>query len=186
MDYKNGKIYKLWCVESDLIYIGSTCSPLYKRLYQHKLKTNNISSKKLFELSNNVKIELILNFPCNNINELNKKEGEIIRLNKEKCVNKIIAGRTNEEYYNDNKSKIREQQKQYDKDNKDKIKEQKKNYYEVNKEKLLEHQKEYNNNNKELKKEYDKQYYKAKKELKKEYYKQYYKAKKELKNNIIK
>jgi hypothetical protein len=34
--YHNGKIYKLVNDVDDKVYIGSTCQPLYKRLYEHK------------------------------------------------------------------------------------------------------------------------------------------------------
>jgi len=42
-------------------------------------------------------IELIENFPCTSKDELSKRMGEIIRATD--CVNKIIPGRTQEEYY---------------------------------------------------------------------------------------
>ena len=38
MDYKNGKIYRLVCNTTGKQYIGSTCSTLCKRLYEHKHK----------------------------------------------------------------------------------------------------------------------------------------------------
>ncbi len=180
--YNNGKIYKLWCIESDLIYIGSTCNPLYKRFYQHK-KLMDCSSKKLFELSNNVKIELIEEYPCNNKMELNRKEGEHIRLNKEKCLNSYIAGRTKKESQDDNyqknKEKILLRQKEYREVNKkkmnirerelyevnkEKINLRKKELYEANKEKIHLRQKEYREKNKEKIKEMCKKYYEANKE----------------------
>ena len=36
MGYECGKIYKLWSVEGDDIYIGSTINTLTKRLNSHK------------------------------------------------------------------------------------------------------------------------------------------------------
>ena len=45
-------------------------------------------------------IELFENFPCNSKEELNKREGEIIR--EIGTVNKTIAGRTHKEYYETN------------------------------------------------------------------------------------
>ena len=35
-DYQNGKIYCLRSHKTDLVYVGSTCQPLYKRLNEHK------------------------------------------------------------------------------------------------------------------------------------------------------
>jgi hypothetical protein len=99
-DYKNGKIYKLWSPEGDDIYIGSTIQPLYARLSAHKRKMK-YSSKILFEKYDDVRIELIECFPCDNKEQLNKKEGEYIR--KLDCVNRNIAGRTKKEYNEDNK-----------------------------------------------------------------------------------
>ena len=54
------------------------------------------------------------NYPCENKEQLNKREGEIIR--EIGTVNKQIAGRTYKEYYEDNyyeknKEKIAEQRK---------------------------------------------------------------------------
>ena len=35
--YKNGKIYTIrYRGDDSLIYVGSTCLPLYKRMYKHK------------------------------------------------------------------------------------------------------------------------------------------------------
>ena len=156
-DYKNGKIYKIWSPMGKEIYIGSTIQSLYARKSQHKI-CMKCSSKILFEKYDDVRIELIEYFPCNNKEELDKKEGFYIRNND--CINKNIAGRTEKEYYEDNKEKIKE----YLQDNKEKIKEQKKEYYEDNKDKI----KEYRDNNKEKKKEYMKEYYEDNKEKIKE------------------
>jgi predicted GIY-YIG superfamily endonuclease len=34
--YKESKIYKIICYDTELCYIGSTTQPLHKRFYQHK------------------------------------------------------------------------------------------------------------------------------------------------------
>ena len=44
----------------------------------------------------NCKIELIEYFPCDTLQELRRREGEHIKNNE--CVNKYVAGRTDEEY----------------------------------------------------------------------------------------
>jgi hypothetical protein len=50
---------------------------------------DNVSSKILFEKYDDVRIELIEEFPCENKMELNKREGHYIRTLE--CVNKRIA-----------------------------------------------------------------------------------------------
>lgn len=107
-DYKNSKIYKLWSPEGDDIYIGSTTQSLSRRKAKHK--TDRCSSKILFEKYTDVRIELLEECPCDNREQLVKKEGEYVRNNN--CVNKHIAGRTNKEwhkeYYENNKEQIKE------------------------------------------------------------------------------
>ena len=136
-NYQNGKIYKLWSPEGDDIYIGATTQKLYARFYEHKTK-NNCSSRLLFQKYNDVRIELIENFSCDNKEQLTKREGEYKR--NTNCINKNVAGITNKEYckewYENNKDKIKEYRKEY-----------RKEYYENNKEKI----KEYYENNKEQK-----------------------------------
>ena len=132
-DYQKGKIYKLWSPQGNEIYIGSTVNSLAKRLSQHK-SYRDCNSKYLFENYDDVKIELIEEYPCNNKMELNRKEGQHIRNNK--CLNTCIAGRTKKEYYQNNKERIKEKAKEYNKDNKEDIKEREKKYRENNKEHL--------------------------------------------------
>ena len=50
---------------------------------------------------NDVRIELIETFSCNTKEDLLKREGYHIRNNK--CINRHIMGRTDKEYYEDNK-----------------------------------------------------------------------------------
>jgi len=119
--YINGKIYCLRSHKTDNIYIGSTIQTLSKRLHKHKSEKYNELSK-----YDDVYIELIEEYPCNNKIELNKKEGEHIRANN--CVNKNVAGRTKNEYYIDYKDELTETMKQYYIDNKYKIKERQKQY----------------------------------------------------------
>lgn len=142
MTYKNGKIYKLWCLDCDDTYVGSTTQPLSTRLYQHKTQLN-CSSKILFEKSDNVKIELIEEFPCENKDQLNQREGHWIR--EINCVNKNIAGRTVKEWYQDNQEQI----KQYRLEHKEQKKERDKKYYQDNKEQMLEQNKQYRLEHKE-------------------------------------
>jgi len=127
-NYQNAKIYKLWSPEGDDIYIGSTTQKLCDRKAGHNgnFKNNKkCSSEILYNKYNDIRIELLECFPCDNKEELKKKEGEYIRNNI--CVNKIIPGRTREEYNEDNKERILEYNKKYYEQNKEKINEKKRN-----------------------------------------------------------
>ena len=143
-NYQKSKIYKLWSPSKNLVYYGSTVLSLANRLSHHKTdyKRGKINSSKLIIECEDYKMELIENYPCNNREQIMKREGEYIRNND--CVNKRIAGRNDKEYYDDNKEKIKE----YYENNKEHIKEKKKEHYENNKEKY----KEYYENNKTRKK----------------------------------
>jgi hypothetical protein len=160
-DYKHGKIYTVRCKTDDtLIYVGSTTQPLSERMAKHKYDSIRIPTICFYQYINNWNdwyIELFENYPCENKEQLNKREGEIIR--EIGTVNKIIAGRTKKEWYEDNKDK----KKEYYEDNKDILKEKAKEYRETNKDKLKEHGKKYREVNKERKKEYNKKYYESKK-----------------------
>ena len=112
MDYKNGKIYAIRSYQTDMIYIGSTCSPLNKRMWDHRAKYKQYLKKKYkyitsFEILKygDAYIELIQEISCKNILELRKWEGNYIR--NMNCVNKYIPQRTKEEYYKDNKENIK-------------------------------------------------------------------------------
>ena len=132
-DYQNGKIYTIRCrSDNTLIYVGSTIATLSRRLAEHR-STSKRSNQKLYQSVNgnwdDWYIELYEVYSCENKEQLNKREGEITR--EIGNLNYQIAGRTNKEWYNDNKEK----KKKYYEDNKEKITEQKKEYYEKNKEK---------------------------------------------------
>jgi hypothetical protein len=117
-------------------YIGSTVRQLCHRLYQHKsCKSEGITSKQILQYDD-AYIELLELFPCNSKEELNKREGEIIRLHKDNCVNIYMPCRTKKEYYNDNKEKILEEMEKYRNNNKEKLLEYSKKHYQKNKEEL--------------------------------------------------
>ena len=105
-DYKKGQIYRLWSPHTDKFYIGSTCSPLSKRMYNHRTVYNQslngsycTTASQLFNLGfDDVKIELIELYPCNSKSELDKREGELIRQHKNNLVNHCIPGRTHKEW----------------------------------------------------------------------------------------
>jgi hypothetical protein len=131
-NYQNAQIYKLWSPSQNLVYYGSTTQPLTQRLskhlYNYKNK-KNIASELVLECFD-YKIELVEYYPCDNRQQLCKKEGEYIKSAQRgahpltECVNKHIAGRTMKEYYADNI----ENYKEYNKKNKERIKQYYKEY----------------------------------------------------------
>jgi len=202
-DYQKGKIYAIKSYQTEMIYIGSTIQPLSKRLGTHKanyIKNIAISSREILKYEDYY-IELVENFPCNTKEELLKREGFHIKENINICVNCGIAGRTKQEYYQDNLNKIKETQKQYYQDNVEQIKqsyqdnkeiisERRKQYYQDNKEIISDRIKQYRQynveqikqsyqDNKEIISERNKQYYQNNVEKIKEYKKQYYQKKKQ-------
>ena len=176
-DYQNGKIYKIVNDKLGLTYYGSTTQILSQRMGGHIVakkrfdngKCPNMTSFQL--LDGNQKIYLVEKYPCNDKNELERRERYYIENND--CVNKCIPSRTNKEYRIDNKDKIKQYQKEYDKNNKDKKKEYMKEYQKDNKDKRKEYDKEYYIDNKDKKKQYSKQYYIDNKDKINEYQKQY-------------
>jgi hypothetical protein len=134
-NYQNGKIYSIRSPNNEKYYIGSTTQKLSMRMAGHRRTKDLITSKKIIN-SGGAYIELIELYPCNSKEELLKREGEIMREFKDNIINKNIAGRTNKEYYEDNKNKIKEQEKEYRKENKDRIKERKQKYNKDNKDKI--------------------------------------------------
>ena len=169
MNYKNGKIYTIRSHQTDQFYIGSTTQPLSKRFSLHKAdykkylkeEHNFISSFDIIKFED-AYIELLEEYSCENKMMLQKREGELIRVNN--CVNKNIPCRTRKEYIEENKDKINEYNKKYREENKDKIKNDWKEYYEKNKDERKEKAKEFREQNKEYYKDKQKEYYEENKE----------------------
>ena len=178
-DYANGRIYKIEPIcehDENEVYYGSTCQILCKRMdghrgcYKHWLNGSNkyISSFILFEKYGieNCNIYLVELYPCDSKEQLLAREGYNIKNNK--CVNKIVAGRTRKEHYEDTKEILLEQRKPYKKEyyckNLQKIQEYKKQHYEKNKEIIDEKNKIYRENNKDKVKERRQIYYQNNKE----------------------
>ena len=113
VNYQLGKVYKIECNETGLIYVGSTCEPtLARRLAKHvssykrylKVKKEYITSYKIIE-NGNYDISLLEKFPCASKEELHARERYwICKLN---CVNKRIECRTRQEYRNETKNHIK-------------------------------------------------------------------------------
>jgi len=142
-NYSLTKIYKIESHLGDKIYVGSTAKQyLSQRFQQHKSsykswkegKGSNITSYELFDEygPENCQVVLIEEYSCSCKDAKNAREGHYIRTLD--CVNKVIAGRTDKEYYVDNKEKIIDRAKKYFSDNKEKVME----YREGNKIKIAE------------------------------------------------
>jgi hypothetical protein len=82
-------------------------------------------------------IELYEDYPCERKDQLSQREGQVIR--EIGTLNTRIAGRTIQEWNEDNQEKIQE----YRENHKETKKEFNKEYYQNNKEKLKEYHKEY-------------------------------------------
>ncbi len=99
IDYSQGKIYKIVCNKTGLVYIGSTCKTLEERLKEHeydmkhfihirnnlpdKLKKTHFCTSFFIFLNKDYKIELIENYSCNNRLELETKECYYMKINQE-------------------------------------------------------------------------------------------------------
>ena len=112
--YNSSRIYKIQSSLTDKIYIGSTCQALSQRMAGHMSDYNkylndntksNISSFEIIKL-NDAYISLIEECNFNNRQQLEKREGEIIKEHINICVNKLIAGRTRNEWRDDNKQEL--------------------------------------------------------------------------------
>lgn len=107
-NYQLGKIYGIFAPSIFKVYIGSTYRSLASRLYKHKKRNSQCTSKQLMKCID-MKIVLIENFPCNSRKELERREGEWIKSleGSGMCVNKNVAGRTRKEYQQSNRGKER-------------------------------------------------------------------------------
>lgn len=105
-NYQNSKIYKI-VDKNNLIYIGSTTQNLQERFWSHRKINNKCTTKRMDRDS--LKIELILDFPCNSKKELWDKEKEYI--NKLQCINRIVPNQTRKEHYYKNYTSLSESDK---------------------------------------------------------------------------
>ena len=147
-DFRKGKIYKIINDYNDDVYIGSTCDILTKRFSCHKSSINRKCHLPFYKLILEIgfdrfRIELIEDYPCEDIYQLRQREGFYIR--QLGTLNKLVAGRTRKEYNEEHK----EQRKEHYENNKDIILEKQKEYRENNREVILEKQKEYYLENKD-------------------------------------
>ena len=146
IDYCKSLIYKIACNDPTItdIYVGSTTN-FVKRKARHKFDCCNPNSPShdyyvyQFIRANggwdNWRMELIEYYACNTNLELERREGQhIIEL--KASLNKKVAGRTKQEWYEANKDKQLEKVKLYYQKNRDKQLEKKKLYYQKRKNNL--------------------------------------------------
>ena len=86
VNYQNAKIYTIRSHQhQNEIYVGYTTRPLSERFSQHKRDSKNMLLHKKNKLYHFVKnwdewfIELYENNPCSNIEEILKKENDVVR-----------------------------------------------------------------------------------------------------------
>lgn len=135
-DFNKGKIYVVRSPSTEDVYIGSTTQPLSIRMGVHRGEYNTCRSKLIIAFGN-AYIELLEDWPCDNIEQLRAREGHHHRT-VQNCINKCIAGRTPVEYRKDNKYRKQETDAKYYQDNKDKKLEYNAEYYIKNKSKINE------------------------------------------------
>jgi len=115
-DYSKGKIYAIRAPGTDDVYIGSTTRTLAQRFASHrsyyKSGSAEYSSAKILGMDG-CYIELIENYPCDSIEKLNRREGEVIRATPT-AINKKIAGRTKAERRTENKNQVKAYQKAWE------------------------------------------------------------------------
>ncbi len=114
-DYSQGKIYKIVCNKTGLVYIGSTCKTLDERLKKHEYDMEHFVNTKKYKpdklkkvifcssffvlINKDYKIELIENYPCNSKLELEIKECDYMKLYPESVnISRRPIGSRMEEY----------------------------------------------------------------------------------------
>ena len=102
-NYAKAKIYQVISPNHPVPYIGSTTQTLSARMRAHRAE--HICSSRVVIDAGDAYIELIEEFPCENKEQLNKREGEIIR--QRECVNHRVAGRTDKEWREDNSDRVK-------------------------------------------------------------------------------
>jgi hypothetical protein len=156
--YQNGKIYKIVCNKTNLVYIGSTTQKylsyrLKGHCYAHKQFLNGkcryTTCFKILE-NNDYYIELVELYPCNSKDELLVRERYYF--DNIECVNKHQPSQTKDEkkikncqnakqYYYNNKESRLDCIKKFYTDNKEEIQKKLKKKYDDNKEEILEKRK---------------------------------------------
>lgn len=117
----SGRIYCLISPSLFKCYIGSTSRTLEKRLSQHKCPSNITCNSKPIIEAGDYKMFLIEEVNYNDRKDLYRREGEWISCMKDSglLVNKMIAGRTQADWYKDNRDLTLTRSKKRVEDNKE-------------------------------------------------------------------
>ena len=116
-NYQEGKIYKVFNSINNDFYIGSTTRTISYRMKEHRADGKRRPHLPLYKAmveyaKEYFYIELLEKHPCNDKEELDRKEGEYIRsLNP--VMNQMIPGRGPKERYVDNKETIKERMREH-------------------------------------------------------------------------
>ena len=143
-DYSKGKVYRILQDNEKTVYIGSTVQPLSARMAQHRKGIKHCPNMQLYILMAEVgvdhfSIELVVDVPCDRLEQLQAEEGRQIRLHNTVAngANKATPGRTRMEWARD----FREANPQL-------VASRKAKYYQENRAATLQHVKEYREQNK--------------------------------------
>lgn len=144
MDYSQGKIYRLITDEPvPRVYIGATITSLDKRLSCHNAPDNDAVSK---QISGICRIELIEEYPCKDVWELERREREHILRGREDttiiCLNKLLPAPTKEER--------KEYKKNWHIQNKERVSQKSKDWHQSHREEQLEKMKAYREANRDI------------------------------------
>jgi hypothetical protein len=110
-NYANSKIYKLVSFNlPELPYYGSTTIGLSKRKGKHvsDYKANGLKASCTSRIvidAGDYEIIWVEDFPCDNIDQLKARERYYIE--NRVCVNKNVPGRTDKEWYQSNKARVK-------------------------------------------------------------------------------
>ena len=182
-DFKNVKIYSIRNTEDDDIYVGSTTQPLSKRMSKHRCDVKGYKqNRKLYAKMNELGIdsfyiELIEEYPCDNVEQLRKREGHFIRLMG--TLNSLVAGQTDKEYKENSKERLSEAKKIYYQRHKEQLNAYHKEWYKENKEAQAEKNKVYREQNKDEIRQRKKEYHAKHKSEIQTKAREYYTAKRE-------
>lgn len=122
--YKNGKIYKIISKFTDNIYIGSTTRTLGARKAEHKhdyKRNKKTLSQDLVKLGE-FKLELLENYPCNSVEELEDREYYYMRI-LPNVINKKKQKWDRQRYQDQNRESINKNAREWEKKNIKRVKE---------------------------------------------------------------
>lgn len=124
VDYSQGKVYRLVCNLTGLVYVGSTAQSLSQRLGGHRADyKKNLAGKKPFITcfkvmeGGNYSIILLERFPCESREELEARERDFME--QMDCVNRVLPTRTHKQWYEQNRDAVVARQKDYYEQNKE-------------------------------------------------------------------